>query len=923
MVQLLLFMYYTKIMVMTVENASGPGIDSWLLSQLKRWGIDTFTDIQERALIAGVAGQSNLIVSAPTSSGKTLVGEIAILKALQNNERAIYLVSHKALADQKYTDFVSKFGENAEEPITSVGLHTGDRSEGDVDARLMVSTYEKALGLVLSGQLKSENAVIVADELQIIGEPSRGPDIEALCSIFRQKGFKQFVALTATVQNPEDLAGWLNCQLVISYQRDVPLHQEVWYQNKAHRTTFGQDQGNDIPLNTSSENVVQVVEQLLQLGRGPVLVFTESKREASQYAEAFGESRPRMGDGIEMAEQLDFFSEPTESSDRLKANAEKRVAFHSADLSPQERQVIESGFTGSKFDACFATSTLAAGVNFPFRSVVFPKLTFQWGDRAGSHLTRSDYRNMSGRAGRLGMHPEGFAILLPCNNVELAHANKLVLPENDRLSSHLFKISLRKCVLILVASRIASNLEEIILFFQNTLYWYQTLNNNPAKLESLRTKTQEAVEWLHQNALIKNVGGVLAITPLGNGAAASGLLPGTAIQLASMLENNRDEFTQSFEEWIPGLIYAICSSQEFRGERPTRYLPFVSYVPESLAFWSSQKIPVEFDRSDTQLAQCAHAVFLYISGVAERKIAYTTKVSGGAIHRLATDVAWVLDGLHKMACIPDLDCPQTVSNRISMLARSVRWGAPAEALDVMRIAEKHGVPGFGRQRAMALVTQGITTLHDVVSATKEKLVQLLRNDKRAEALINAASHTIGFGPSRLEATHNRLAKEIGLESLVAACNEKMGVDYENAIAELLNVESGWVVSVLDDGIRQNVPDLLVSLGDIEILIECKTCSKSPPLIKKEEAWAVLQKAADFDPNMKRVTLGKPLFDETSKKKAAASYDITLVEHGVFMEGLLRVHTGTLEPKEFLVWLGTAGVAEIDRLGGSPTFSAAN
>ena len=107
---------------------------------------------------------------------------------------------------------------------------------------------------------------------------------------------------------------------------------------------------------------------------------------------------------------------------------------------------------------------------------------------------------------------------------------------------------------------------------------------------------------------------------------------------------------------------------------------------------------------------------------------------------------------------------------------------------------------------------------------------------------------------------------------------------------------------LDDGKRQNVPDLLIQLGGLEILLECKTCLKSPPLIKKEEAWAVIQKSSDFDKTMRRVTLGKPAFDETSKKKAVASNDITLIEHSTFMEGLLRVHSGTLPPGEFLSWL---------------------
>jgi helicase len=908
---------------MNIANASYPGVGSWLTDRLDTWGISELTDIQVRALRAGIADGNSMIVSAPTSSGKTLVGEIAILAALQIGARAVYLVSHKALADQKYLDFVSRFGEKSAEPIASVGLNTGDRAEGDIDAQLMVATYEKALGLILAGQLKASGALVVADELQILGEPGRGPEIESLCAVLRQRGIRQFVALTATVENPEDLAGWMGCDLVQSFHRDVPLHQEIWYAQHIFQTTFGKDDGHEVSLGvTPSKNVVEVVGQLLTLGRGPVLVFTESRKEAANYAAEFGESRPRVGDGIALAEQLDLFSEPTESSATLRLNAEKRVAFHTADLSPQERQVIESGFTGSKFEVCFATSTLAAGVNFPFRSIVFHKLTFQWGDRAGSRLPRSDFRNMSGRAGRLGMHEDGYAILLPHNEVELAHAKSLVEPRNDHLVSQLISLSLRKSILMLVAARLANSFDEVMAFFQNTLYWYQTLERNPRKLTTLQDESKTAIEWLIESNLLQQEGSTLLITPLGNGTALSGLLPGTAVQLANMLKNFGSRIEPAFEDWIPGLLYAVCASEEFNGDRPSRFLPWpTGQSHDSVTFWATHNLPVDFDRSDIKLAQCAHSMALYVSGLAERKIAYTTLVSSGSVHRLALDVAWVLDGLHKLAAVPEVGCSQALGNQIAMLARRVRWGAPAEALDVMRVAERHGVPGFGRQRAMVLITHGITTLHDVLATAKDKLTELLRSDHRAQALLEAAMSTVGYGASRLAVTHSRVAKEIGIEAIVDACNAESGLAYEKAITDLLRVETGWVVTALDDGTRQNVPDILVQVGGLQVLIECKTCSKSPPLIKKEEAWAVIQKAADFDRSMHRVTLGKPLFDETSKKKAAASHDITLVEHSVFVEGLLRVHTGELTPTDFLEWISVPGVAEIERLGGKPTFAA--
>lgn len=906
---------------MKIEDVAGPGITPWIIERIRSWHLTTLTDIQVKALDAGIAGGQSMIVSAPTSTGKTLVGEIAVLAAINAGVRAIYLVSHKALADQKYIDFQLKLGEKAAEPIASVGLNTGDRAEGDINAQLMVATYEKALGLILSGQLKPADAMIVADELQIIGEQGRGPEIETLCAVFKQRGYRQFVALSATIENPGDLAGWMECKLVQSFHRDVPLYQQIWFNRQVFQTTFGHEEGQQINDFIPVADVIDVVNMLLHLKRGPVLVFTETRREAADYALSFAKNRPRVGEGVALSEQLDLFSEPTESSQQLRENAERRVAFHSADLSPQEKQVIEAGFLGGQFEVCFATSTLAAGVNFPFRTIVFPKLTFQYRGPGGSFLSLSDYRNMSGRAGRLGMHENGYAVLLPRHMVELTHAKRLVGPTNEMLSSQLVSLSLRKTILMLASSRLASCFDEVMEFFKETLYWFQTLERNPSLLENLQKKTKAAIDWLIQYGQLYEDTGHFQITPFGNSAAISGLLPATAVQFAQILKRFSPVLDQSFEEWIDGLLYAVCASEEFRGKRPSRFLPWpVRRSFDSLTFWSSSNMLIPLDQADIKLAQCAHAIALYVKGTAERKISYATSVSSGSIHRLSIDVAWVLDGLHKLSIVPEFECSQTLSNNIAMIARRVRWGAPAEALDIIRVAQRNDVPGFGRQRAMALLAQGITSLHDILAAGKQKLIEILRNDRRAQALIDAVSNKVQLDSNRLTATHVRIAKTIGIDTIVEACNRQLGVPYEKAIFDLLQIENSWIIIALDNGDRQNVPDLMIRLGDIEILMECKSCSKSPPIVKKEEAWAIIQKAADFDPKMKRVTLGKPLFDETSKSKCAVAKDITLVEHSVFVEGLLRVHLGSLEPIEFLKWLSMPGLAEIERLGGTPTYS---
>jgi helicase len=255
-----------------------------------------------------------------------------------------------------------------------------------------------------------------------------------------------------------------------------------------------------------------------------------------------------------------------------------------------------------------------------------------------------------------------------------------------------------------------------------------------------------------------------------------------------------------------------------------------------------------------------------------------------------------------------------------MLARRVRWGAPAEALDVLRIANRKSVPGFGRQRVMALIANGLATVMDVIGAARDQLVKLLGAEQRADALVSALSDTFDGATVNFDRTHLRLGQELGIEEKVAKCNEALGIDYEDAIFALLKEELNWSVEKLDDGKRQNVPDIQLALLKTALLIECKTVTKKPPLIAKEEAFAVLQKASDFDSKIKRVTLGKPDFDEHSKKKAAAAPSITLVRHSVFMEGLMRVLTGRLSAADFVAWLSEPGVTDLSRLPGTPTYA---
>ncbi len=907
---------------MEIRELLAPGLTDAIRNTISSWGIASFTHIQGLALEAGVADGRSQVVCAPTSSGKTLVGEIAILAALSRGQRCLYLVSHKALADQKYLDFTDRFGGLPVNGGVTVGLSTGDRDEGEMSPQVLIATYEKLLALLLSAQIDVSQVVIIADELQILGEDGRGPNIETLCAIFRQQGILQLVALTATIGNASELAAWLSCDLVLSHARDVDLHQEIWNSGRGYRLRFGQEEGEPCHVGTVlPQDPIHVVRQLITMGRAPVLVFTESRNEATDFATRYSQTAVRTAGGIALAEQLALYSEPTESSDQLHESVQKRVCFHTADLTAQQRQVIEQGFSENQFDVCFATSTLAAGVNFPFRSVVFPKLTYQYGEREGNMLIRSDYRNMSGRAGRLGLHPDGYAILLPRNPRELAHANKIMLPDNDHIESQLVRLSMRRTVLALVSFNVVSDRKSLTDFFQHSLYWHQIRERNPRKLDDVVASAIAATDWLLEQRLLEEDYGIILATPVGKAVAQSGLLPTTAVAFIEMMTKNASSLEADFDSYIPGLIHWVCGCPEFSSKRPSRFLPWPAgrRLVDSAGFLRTHALLSPLDRTDTRTNQCAHAVTLFAQGAVERHIRFHTSIPSGQLHRLSTEVAWIFDGLRKIASVPELGHPQTLTNKMSMLSQQIQWGAPTDALDILRVAQREGVPGFGRQRAVALLQQGILTFDQLLGAAREKLSAVLGNERRITSLLKAVANSLGSRAAKFQKLHQEVAEKIGLEEAIKSCSETLGIEYDAAVKTLLQTEASWQVTLLDDGIQQNVPDLMLVLGSTSLLIECKTTTKKPPLIKKEEAFAVLQKSIGYDHAMRRITLGKPGFDDHSKKKVQSATDVTLVEHEVFIEGMLRVATQSVTPEDFVAWLSAPGLTELDRLGGVPSY----
>ncbi|MBN1386177.1 DEAD/DEAH box helicase [Candidatus Woesearchaeota archaeon] len=188
---------------------------------------------QEKAVAAGLLEGKNLLVCTPTASGKTLIAEMAIMNSvLRGKGKGIYIVPLKALASEKAKDFKRKYGEMAKIALSIGNLDSSDPYLAKYD--LIIVTAEKFDSLIRHRTPWLQDiSVVVVDEIHLLNDASRGPTLEVLITILREVlPNLQLIGLSATIGNPDNLAGWLGAEPVIDTWRPVKLYKGIYHDGK-------------------------------------------------------------------------------------------------------------------------------------------------------------------------------------------------------------------------------------------------------------------------------------------------------------------------------------------------------------------------------------------------------------------------------------------------------------------------------------------------------------------------------------------------------------------------------------------------------------------------------------------------------------------------------------------------------------------
>ena len=508
-------------------------IDERLKKMLEEnWGISQLFPPQARALPNSLDGR-NLMLAIPTASGKSLVAHITMAHRLSNDlkgMRGVYIVPLKALASEKFREL----SEICKSVDLKVGLAIGDRSSENnfvEDSDVLVCTSEKLDSMLRSNpSLMDDIGIVVADEFHLLQDPNRGPTLEILLSRIRHRvEGAQILALSATVGNANDLAEWLDADLVKSEWRPIALYSGT-LTGLDLRYHSVESPGGDFSLPEPkrldggvNKNLHSVLDDTTEMSK-QMLVFVASRSSAQKEARELSKHvKSKLDAGVhnfsdsvteswdEMANSLSVRESGSVTAKALANAVRGGVGFHHAGLTSSQRRVVEEGFRTGNLLCIVATPTLAQGVNLPASRVVI-RDSRRWSTVAARSmpLPVMEVRQMMGRAGRPGFDEFGESFLVSKSKQDEDSLIDLYLKgEPEDVTSKLANPGAQNAeedgallahILSIVATAGIDDRDAISRFLSKTFLSSQM---NP---ETLEARTDDVLYWLCENGMIERRG---------------------------------------------------------------------------------------------------------------------------------------------------------------------------------------------------------------------------------------------------------------------------------------------------------------------------------------------------------------------------------------------------------------------------------
>jgi helicase len=689
-----------------------------------------------------------LLVIAPTSSGKTFVGELAGAKVISEGRKSVFLFPYKALVNEKFDQFVDlyskKFGYQV---IRCTGDYSDQNNEfikGKYDIALF--TYEMFLNLSVSiPEVLHNIGLVVLDEGQFITDQTRGISEELLLTNLvaaRNRGVEpQLIVLSAVIGESNYFEDWLGCKRFITSKRPVPLTEGVM--DRSGRYIYRSETGEiadeqlipsyaivqrrDRP--SQQDMIVPLVKSLVDEGE-KVIVFRNQRGNAEGCAEYLAN-----GLGLEPATaEADKLPRHNSSntSPKLRRCFMGGTAFHTSNLSRDERKIVERVYrdADSKIRVLSATTTVAAGINTPASTVVLAEQEFRGED--GRPFSIAEYKNMAGRAGRVGFNERGKSIIL----AELGSDprmlfNKYVLGEPEDLKSSFDIQHIETWLIRLLAQVKGIHRDDIVNLLSNTYGGYVANRKDPDWEKNMRLTIANLYAEMIRLEILEEENGIVHLTILGKTCGESVISFRSAMRFVDLLRQYSKTTLEAAD--LMALVQALPESDDsytpmFR--RGTSESQRAREASERFG-WEMTRLLQKYTNGDefVYYARCKRASILFdwVTGVPTSVIEENFKsrnpflgnISYGDLRRFADFTRFQLRSAYKIAL---LLFPGRIINDEEMddIMKSLEVGIPVGSLDLLSLPFQ-----MSREEYLAIIRNGIKSAEDFFLFPTESLTQFL------------------------------------------------------------------------------------------------------------------------------------------------------------------------------------------------------
>jgi len=694
--------------------------------------IQKLNPIQKEAIEKGVLDGENLILATPTSSGKTLVAEIAGLNVTLNyGKKMIYLCPLVALAREKYEEFKEKYETNFK---IKVALSIGNLDSYDPFLEKyswIIASNEKADSLIRHGAPWFEDVgLIVADEIHFLNDFERGPTLEILLTILKEKFPKtQILALSATIANPEDLAIWLGAKVIKSNFRPVPLYFGI--QRSGKIKMFGRE---DYILKEGLLPEEAILTNTLLLKK-QIIYFLSTRRSAEALAEKLTKraylflSKKEQKELEDLSQKIKSALEvPTRQCEKLAEVIKGGVAFYHSGLLFEQRKLIEEAYKKGLIKAITSTTALGAGVNLPnFRSVVCNVKRYVPG--LGSvFLPVLEVWQMFGRSGRVKFDKWGEGILIAKDKEEELELEEIYLKgEIEEISSKLNSESaLRMHLLSLISQGICKSESALKEFLSKTFFGIKVKN-----FSELEEKIEEILFYLESWGFIytkeikdKTYGfdKKLKATRAGKRVSELYLDPLTAKFLIESLSK-----AHKFNDFSLILIFARSNELKPALNLTKKDFPIIEEVLAKNEKYLSFEIPDEFDENYEEFLREVKLALVFLSWIEEKteeEIFEKFKITPGELRSRIEILDWLLYSAIEIGKI--VTFKKEILKKLQNLRVRNYYGVREELLPLVKLR------GIGRVRGRILFDHGIKNLKDLENVSQETLTRILKSSVLAK-----------------------------------------------------------------------------------------------------------------------------------------------------------------------------------------------